>query len=128
MEFLFLIGRIIFGGYFVYSSLGHFKNNAALSQYTASKGVPMPKYAVYFSGILILIGGAGILLGIFVKFAVLCLVLFLIPVSLIMHNFWRVSDPMQKMMEQVNFMKNMALLGGALMTLAILEPWSLALY
>ena len=127
MEFLFLIGRIIFGGYFLYSGINHFKNNAAMAGYAASKGVPLPKYAVYASGALILLGGTGILLGVYVKLAVLCLVLFLVPVSFMMHNFWKISDSNQKMMEMVNFTKNMALLGGALMTLAILEPWSLAL-
>lgn len=127
MDILFLIGRIIYGGYFIYNGINHFKNNSGLSQYAASRGVPMPKYAVYFSGALILFGGTAIILGVFVKLAVLCVAFFLVPVSLVMHNFWKISDPNQKMIEMVNFTKNMALLGGALMSLAILEPWSFSL-
>jgi hypothetical protein len=44
-----------------------------------------------------------------------------------MHNFWAVNDPTQKMMERIQFMKDMALLGSALMYLAIPEAWALGL-
>ena len=125
MEILFLIGRIIYGGFFIYNGINHFENSAMLTGYATSKGVPMAKQSVYFTGILLLLGGAGMILGIYVKLAVLCLAAFLIPVSFMMHAFWKITDPGQKAMEKVQFTKNMALLGAALMTLAILEPWSL---
>ena len=124
MEILFLIGRVIFGGYFIYNGINHFKNNVALTGYAASKGVLFPKYAVYLSGVLILLGGIGIVLGAYVKYAIVALCLFLIPVTFMMHQYWKATDPMQKSFEFVNFTKNLALLGAALMTLAVLEPWS----
>lgn len=40
-----------------------------------------------------------------------------------MHDFWRVQDAQQRMGEQVNFFKNLALLGGAALAAAIPEPW-----
>jgi uncharacterized membrane protein YphA (DoxX/SURF4 family) len=128
MELLFLLGRIIFGGYFVMMGMNHFMKNAMMAQYAASKGVPSAKMAVYVTGLLLIFGGAGILLGVYTQLAVLLLAVFLIPVSFKMHNFWAIKDPMANMADMVNFMKNTALLGAALMTLAIPEPWAFSVF
>lgn len=128
MEILFLLGRIIFGGYFIMSGMNHFMKNAMMTQYAASKGVPSAKIAVYFTGFLLILGGAGILLGAYTQLAVFLLAMFLIPISLKMHNFWAIKDPMAKMGDMVNFMKNMAMLGAALMTLAIPSPWAFSIF
>lgn len=123
---LFLLGRIIYGGYFVMASMNHFMHADMMSGYAASKGVKSPKLAIYFSGLLIFLGGLGILLGVYIQISVLYIVMFLLPVTFTMHNFWKV-DPSMKMAEYVNFTKNMALLGAALMFLAISTPWALSL-
>ncbi|MBI2625308.1 MAG: DoxX family membrane protein [Candidatus Nealsonbacteria bacterium] len=127
-ELILLIGRIIFGGYFVYMGFGHFMKNQMLSGYAVSKGVPAARLIVYVSGLFLLFGGLGIILGVYIKVATTLLAVFLIAVSFKMHNFWAVSDPMIKMAEQVNFLKNMALLGAVLMTLAIPVPWVFRLF
>lgn len=125
-EILFIIGRLLYGGFFILNSLNHFMKLEMMSQYASSKKVPYPKYAVVVSGLMILLGGLGIVLGVYVQYAVLLLVLFLLVVSVTMHNFWAVQDPMQKQMEMVQFLKNMALLGAALMFLTI-PSWELSL-
>jgi len=127
MEILFLIGRIIFGGFFIFSSFNHFFKNKMLADYAASKGVPSAPFFVYISGLFILLGGLLILLGVYIQFAVLLLVIFLLVTSFKIHNFWAIADPMAKMSEMVNFMKNMALLGAALTMLSIPTPWPLSL-
>jgi putative oxidoreductase len=43
------------------------------------------------------------------------IVLFLVPVTLAMHNFWAVKDPMMAQMQMIMFMKNVSMLGGALL-------------
>lgn len=126
-ELLFLLGRILYGGFFVLNGLNHFTKTGMMAQYAGSKGVPSPKYAVLLSGLFILLGGLGILLGVYVQWSVLLLAVFLVAASFKMHNFWAVQDPMQKQMEMVQFLKNMALLGAALMVLAISEPWAFSL-
>jgi putative oxidoreductase len=127
MAELFLIGRIIFGGYFVYSGINNFLNTAMLAQFTAGKGVPLPELAVLFTGLLLLVGGASILLGFWPEIGVFCLVLFLAFVTPMMHNFWTVADPAARTGEMGNFMKNLALLGGALMLLRVERPWPYSL-
>jgi patatin-related protein len=123
MDVFFLIGRIIVGVYYIYSGLRHFTHFEMYAGYAGSKGVPAPKALNIVAGILLLIGGLSILLGIAPVIGVIALVLFLLPVSFTMHKFWAVSDPMAKMSEIVNFTKNMALMGSALMFLAIPTPW-----
>ena len=99
-----------------------------LAPYAQSKGVWMPKVAVFVTGLMLLLGGAGILLGVYVEYAVLLLSVFLIGVTFKMHKYWEVTDPMQRMGERVNFYKNLGLLGAVLMLLAIPTPWPMALF
>ena len=56
----------------------------------------------------------------------LCIVVFLVPVTFMMHAYWQETDPMQRINQRVNFQKNIALLGAALMLLMIPRPWALS--
>ena len=67
------------------------------------------------------------LLGWHPKLGVAALVLFYLPVTFMMHPFWRVPDPMMRLADVVNFSKNLALMGSALMLLANPEPWPVSL-
>ena len=111
----------------MYSGWGHFTNNTGLAIYAQGKGVPMPRIAVLITGFMIVLGGLGLILGIYVKLSILLLSLFLIGTLVKMHTFWKETNPSAKAMEQVQFFKNAALLGALLMFLSLLEPWSLSL-
>lgn len=123
MEILFIIGRILLGGFFIMSGINHFKDWSALKAYAASKNVANPGLAVAVGGLLLLIGGIGVLFGLYIPTAVASLVLFLVPVTFVMHAYWKDADPAMRMSDQVNFMKNLALLGAVLTLLAIPRPW-----
>ena len=123
MNILFVVGRILYGGYFAFSGYLHLANMTGMTDYARFKGVKAAKTGVVISGIMILVGGLGILLGVYTEWAIGLIALFLIAVSFKMHAFWNISDPQTKMSEQVNFMKNMALLGADLMMLMIKTPW-----
>lgn len=127
MEIAFLIGRIVLGAYYLFNAYNHFKNLEMMTGYAASKGVPAPKLAVAGTGVLLLLGGLSILLGYQPTLGVILLVVFLVPVAFMMHNFWAVQDPQMKMGEMVHFMKNIALAASALMFLAIPQPWPFSL-
>ena len=92
-----------------------------------SRHVPAPRAAVLGSGVLLLLGGASILLGVWPKWGILFVVLFLVPVTFMMHNYWKDADPQIRMMNQIQFHKNLALVGAALIMLLISEPWPLSL-
>lgn len=124
MNVVALIGRIIFGGYFLMSGMNHFLQYQMTAGYAASKGVPMPGIAVLVAGALIVIGGAMVLVGWRAHWGAWLIVLFLVPVTVMMHNFWAVPAD-QKMSEMINFMKNMGLIGASLM-LATIRYWPLS--
>ncbi|WP_027881331.1 DoxX family membrane protein [Meiothermus rufus] len=121
MEALFWIGRILLGGFFILNGLNHFTQARQMVPYAQSKKVPFPALAVYVTGLMLLLGGLAILTGLYVQVGLWLLVVFLLFVTPWMHNFWSIPDPMQRMGEMVNFMKNLALLGAVLMLLYL---WS----
>ena len=127
MEILFLLGRVLFGGFFIISGIRHFQHLDMMAGFTASKGFPAAKPAVMASGLMIVLGGISILLGLRPFFGVVLITLFLIPVTFWMHNYWDDKEPMTRINNQVNFMKNLALLGAAWMLLAIPRPWPMSL-
>lgn len=113
MKYIVLIGRILFSFIFLMAIMGHFKQ--ASVQYAASSGVPMASVLVPLSGIIAFLGALSIILGYKAKIGAWLIVIFLVPVSFVMHKFWAVSDPMMMQMQMAMFMKNMSMLGGALM-------------
>jgi uncharacterized membrane protein YphA (DoxX/SURF4 family) len=123
MKAPFLIGRLIFGGFFLYNGINHLKERKQLSQYASSKKVPMADAAVIGSGVALIVGGASILLGVKPKLGAAAVIGFLAGVSPVMHDFWKAEDPNQRMNDRINFSKNMALLGGALALMGVEEPW-----
>lgn len=107
-----LVGRILFSLIFVMSGLNHF--SAQTIGYAASMGVPMANILVPISGVLAILGGLSIILGLKTRIGAVLIVLFLVPVTFMMHNFWAKTDPMARQMDMIQFMKNISMLGGAL--------------
>jgi len=107
-----LLGRILYSVIFIAAAPGHFSSQTI--GYAASQGVPLASLAVPASGILALVGGLSIALGYKTRWGALALIAFLVPVTLMLHNFWTVTDPMMHQMQMVMFLKNLALIGGAL--------------
>ncbi|MDE2008946.1 MAG: DoxX family protein [Candidatus Omnitrophica bacterium] len=113
MEFIVLLGRILYSLIFILSSFNDFTR--PVIGFAAKHGVPMAHVLVPLAGILALLGGVCILLGYKTRWGAWMLVVFLVPVTLMMHNFWAVSDPMMRQMQMVNFLKNTSMLGAALL-------------
>ena len=122
----FFIGKLMVGFFYLYNGVNHFANLKDVAAYAASKGVPLPAVAAAGSGLLLLVAGILILSGIYTDIAVVAIILFFVPVTFMMHNFWAVGDEM-KMIELINFTKNMALMGSALLFLMIPQPWPMGL-
>lgn len=123
MEWLWLVGRAVFGIYFLYSGLMHFLQFQNMKQYASYKGIPASGAAVAITGLMLLAGGLSILTGFWTQIGLLLLVIFLVVVAFTMHNFWTVDDQTAKMGEMSQFTKNVALAAAALMMLAI-SNWS----
>lgn len=119
MEIIFLVGRILFALIFIASGIGHLTATAAMAGYAQSKGVPAAKASTILSGIVIIVGAVLIATGFYGDLGALLLVLFLVPTAFLMHAYWKESDPMAKMNEQIAFNKDISLAGGALVLLYV---------
>ena len=93
-------GRLIFGGYFLYSGIHHFTHRDMLIGYAKSKGVAWPKAAVLGSGVLLVLGGLSLLTGVKQKVGASLVTTFLTGVT------------------PANFTRNLALIGGAALAAA----------
>ena len=123
----FVVGRLLFGGLFLYNGAKHFKNYAGVRGYCAFKHVPMPGAAAILSGLWLLASGASVALGFRPEIGLVLIVVFLLVVTPVMHDFWNAADPSQRLGEKINFEKNAALLGAALLMLSLPRPWPYSL-
>jgi putative oxidoreductase len=113
MKFLPLIGRILFAFLFILGGINHLFGAGA--DYAATAGIPAAHMLVPIGGLVALLGGLSIALGYKARSGAWLLVVFLLPVTVTMHAFWAVTDPMAGQMQMAMFMKNIALMGTALM-------------
>lgn len=123
---LLVVGRVIFGGFFFFSGLHHFMDRVALTQYTAAAGVPYPDAAVLGTGALLVMGGVGLMTGLWPRIGAAMIVTFLVGVTPVMHAFWNDPAGPQRLANMANFMKNIGLLGGAFIAAALPARWGKA--
>ncbi|WP_254450665.1 DoxX family protein [Aeromicrobium stalagmiti] len=121
MEEIFLIGRILFVYLIIGSGVGHLMATDAMAGYAQSRGVANAKLMVQISGVALIAGGVSVLLGIFGDIGSLGLAILLVITAVMMHAFWKETDPQAKQMEMIGFNKDIALAGGALVIFTILS-------
>jgi putative oxidoreductase len=107
------LGRVLFALIFVASVVGHF-SSAEISE-AAAHGVPLATLLVPLAGLIALVGGVSVMLGYRARFGALLLLVFLVPVTLVMHKFWGLADPQMAMLQKISFMKNTSLAGACLL-------------
>jgi putative oxidoreductase len=112
MRYAVLAGRQLFSLIFIIASAEHF--SPATVESAARHGVPWPDLLVPVSGVIALVGGLSVLLGFRTRFGAVLLVIFLVPVTVMMHNFWTATDPLTHHIERAMFLKNLTMIGGAL--------------
>jgi putative oxidoreductase len=108
-----VLGRFFFALIFLMAGANHFSRQTIA--FSASQGVPLASIAVPFSGVLAIAGGLSVLLGYRARLGAWLIALFLVPVTLMMHKFWLVQDPVMAQIQMILFMKNVSMLGGALL-------------
>jgi len=119
MNAIVLIGRILFGGFFLMSGINHFTKLETMTGYAKYKKLPAAKLGVLISGLMLVIGGIYIVLGYYADLGALLLAIFLVLAAVIFHNFWKETDATTKQNEMLAFMKDIALAGGALVIFAM---------
>ena len=125
MNILFTIGAILFAVLFLGSGFAHFKAVDAMTGYAQYKGLPAAKAGVLVSGALFIAGALAIIAGAVSadlanigSYGALAIALVMFPTAVIFHNFWKETDPQAKQNEQIQFNKDIALAGAALVIAA----------
>ena len=116
---LFLLGRLLFGGVLAFTGLNHFTDIDGMAGYAEFKGLPLPRFSVVASGVLLTLGGVGIVVGAFPVLAAGALAVFLVVSAVTMHDFWAADDPEEQQSEMTSFLKNLYGAGAALALLAL---------
>jgi putative oxidoreductase len=113
MRYLYPSGRILFALIFVTAAPRHFGHEGI--QHAADLGVPLAGLLVPISGVMALAGGLSVAFGYKTKWGAWLLAGFLVPVTFMMHAFWRLQDPSMIHVQQAMFAKNLSMLGAALL-------------
>src|SRR5499427_1689654 len=119
MRILYVVGRVLFALIFIVAAPRHF--TAEGIKHAAELGVPLAALCVPISGVMALAGGLSVASGYRAQWGAWLLVAFLVPVTMMMHGFWRLHDPEAVHIQQAMFVKNIALAGAALL-LAQISP------
>jgi putative oxidoreductase len=110
-----LIGRILFGVYFVLTGLGfHVAKSKMAVEYSRGAGFPLAAIAGWPTGLWMTAGAVSVGLGIWPDVGALMIAAFLIPAMAWFHRYWEVEDPMQKQMQQGFFFRNLIGIGAIL--------------
>jgi putative oxidoreductase len=126
LGFVSLLARLMIAAIFLAGAIGNkIPQFKATADYMASEGVPNPKFALFGAIGLLLIGGLSVILGAWTRFGSIFLLVFLTAATWYFHDFWRIVDPVQRQLQSIQFMKNMAIAGGLLSLIAFGGgPWS----
>jgi putative oxidoreductase len=111
-----LFGRVLLAAMFVISGYGKIAGFEGTAGYIADKGLPLPQVLAAFAILIELGGGLAILLGWKTRWAALAVAVFLIVITPIFHAYWAAA-PAEMMGQEINFMKNVSILGGVLLLL-----------
>jgi uncharacterized membrane protein YphA (DoxX/SURF4 family) len=122
----FLLGRALFAVVVGYLALGNLLDLESSVGYAQSKGAPLASVTVPLGSLGLIAGALAVLVGVYPAVGVLVIVAFLVPITVIMHDFWTMEGQARQN-EEVHFLKNVGLVGGALLFLAVsTSAWPLA--
>ena len=128
MDWILLLGRVLFGALFILSGLlFHLGQREQAVAYARAKGAPLPEVSVPLTGIAIAVAGVMVIIGLWVDLAALVIAGFLFTTAYFMHAFWKAEDPQERMMEQVQFNKDIALGGAALILFYLFQQFGEAI-
>ena len=110
-----LLGRVLLSVIFILSGLGKLPHFHDVAGMMAGKGIPLAPVALVITLLIEIGGGLMVLTGYKARYAALVIAVWLVPVTLVFHNFWAVPAAQQQD-QMINFLKNLAIIGGLLVT------------
>lgn len=118
-EGAFLVGRVLFGGVIAAMAFNNFVDLEGVSEQIGEKGVPYPKVATALASGPLLVSGVLVATGVYPWVGAAYLIAFMLGSTVVVHDFWAVEDPDEQENEVFHFLKNLLILAGAIMFLAL---------
>lgn len=112
-----LLGRIFLSAIFLVSAYTKVTDWHGMSTMMTDRGLQGSALLLMAALACELLGSLSVLLGLKTRLGALALVAFLIPTTLIFHNFWALPVEQQSL-QTVMFLKNLAIIGGLFMLAA----------
>jgi putative oxidoreductase len=106
-----LIARFLIAAIFVVSGTAKLTDTAATAAHMTGAGIPYADTLAMIAGAAEILGAISIAAGFLTRIGAIGLVLYLIPTTLIFHAFWN-SEGKERLEQTVNFLKNLAIMGG----------------
>jgi uncharacterized membrane protein YphA (DoxX/SURF4 family) len=103
------VGRVLIGAIFLWSAIKDIRTFESTADMMQSKGIFAPQVLLIGSIVFLLLGSIAVILGIKARWGAILLILFLIPTTILFH------PPTGGEADQIQFLKNLALIGGLLM-------------
>lgn len=118
MATVILIGRILFALALFVLGYDNVTEARQKAEYASQKGLVGAGFLVPVAGILLIVGCVSIALGFYAEIGAILVLAFLVPVTVVMHDFWKIGEPQARQGQRIHFFKNIALIGGALLIAA----------
>ncbi|MGD9126538.1 MAG: DoxX family protein [Planctomycetia bacterium] len=117
LEYLTLpVGRLFLSLIFLLSAINKMMNWSHTADLMRGEGMKWVPFFLIMAVIVEIGGGLSVLLGVKARLGALALLIFLLPVTLIFHDFWQYAD-LEQTMQMIHFLKNLAIMGGLLVLL-----------
>lgn len=110
-------GRILLAPVFLLSGIGKLRGFEGTVAYISSAGLPLPAVAAAAALALEIVASVALILGYRTRWAALALAAFSLVAAFLFHNYWAMP-PADQIVQQIMFLKNLAIAGGLLMLAA----------
>jgi|HubBroStandDraft_6_1064221.scaffolds.fasta_scaffold263791_3 putative oxidoreductase len=108
-----LVGRFLMSLVFILAGIGKIGAFSMYTGFIAAAHLPLPKVSLAIAIVVELLGGLAILAGLHTRFTAWVVFLYLIPTTIMFHNFWALQGA-TRIDNMIHFEKNLAIMGGLL--------------
>ncbi len=112
-----LFGRILIAIIFLFSAFGKIGNFGPTTERMAGQGLPIAGFLLVLAILAEIGGGLSVAAGLKARLGALALLIFLIPTTVVFHDFWAFDGP-DRRIQMIQFLKNLAIMGGLLKILS----------
>jgi putative oxidoreductase len=106
-----LLGRWLIAAIFLMSGIAKLTDTPGTVAHMTSAGIPYAETLAVVAGVAEIAGALSLILGLLTRVGAAGLILYMIPTTLIFHAFWGYEGA-ERLPQMVNFMKNLAIMGG----------------